>query len=197
MKSMRNRSVRLAAAAAAIVALQGLGPARAAHAASIEGVRFTERVSRDDQILRLRGTALLRYGFVFKVYAAALYLASGVPSERALEDVPRRLEIEYFRPISAEDFRRAANAVLARNVDPRTLERLRPRIERLHDLYADVEAGDRYALTYLPGRGTELAMNGEPLGTIAGADFASAYFRIWLGEEPVSESLREDLLNGR
>ena len=71
-------------------------------------------------------------------------------------------------------------------------ENLRGKIDAL---YQDVEPGDRYALTYVPGAGTELAKNGEPLGVIPGADFASAYFAIWLGDDPIDASLRDQLLS--
>ncbi len=61
-------------------------------------------------------------------------------------------------------------------------------------LYRDVRKGDECWLPYRPGRGTELALNGAPLGAVEGADLAAAYFRIWLGERPVSTSLRKSLL---
>jgi hypothetical protein len=57
-----------------------------------------------------------------------------------------------------------------------------------------VKPGDRYALTYVPGVGTELTLNGSPLGTVAGADFASAVFAIWLGPKALDESLKTQLL---
>jgi hypothetical protein len=60
-----------------------------------------------------------------------------------------------------------------------------------------VEPGDRYTLTYAPGWGTELALNGEPLGRIAGPDFASAVFSIWLGDEPMDKPLKRRLLTPR
>ena len=61
-------------------------------------------------------------------------------------------------------------------------------------LYEDVEPGDRYALTYAPGVGTELALNGRRLGVLEGADFSAALFSIWIGDEPLDESLRDQLL---
>jgi hypothetical protein len=61
-------------------------------------------------------------------------------------------------------------------------------------MYEDIEPGDRYALTYLPGVGTELARNGRRLGVIEGADFSSALFAIWLGERALDDSLRRQLL---
>ena len=84
----------------------------------------------------------------------------------------------YFRAIQAGDFGRAAMKVLADNMSPATITRLKPRIEQLHRLYQDVKPGDRYGLTYLPGVGTELALNGERKGIVEGADFAAAYFAI-------------------
>ena len=47
-------------------------------------------------------------------------------------------------------------------MDESTFESLRDRIERINALYADVEPGDRYSLTYAPGVGTELALNDAP-----------------------------------
>lgn len=61
--------------------------------------------------------------------------------------------------------------------------------------YEDVKPGDRYALTYIPGRGTELSLNGLRKGVISGADFGRAYYRIWLGEHPIDASLRDQLLS--
>jgi hypothetical protein len=171
--------------------------APAAGAAALEGVEFPARREWGGTELRLNGVGLLRYRILFKGYVAALYLGDGVEPARALEDVPRRLEIEYFWPIQANAFAAATRDGIARNVGADTLRRLEGPIARLNQLYTDVEPGDRYALTYVPGQGTELAINGEPLGRIEGADFSSALFGIWLGPRSFDASLREKLLAGR
>jgi hypothetical protein len=165
-----------------------------ASAGRIEGVDFPERVSVEGVDLELQGLALLRYKIFFKGYVAALYLDPGEDRARVLGDVPRRLEIEYFWSIPADAFAGITSDGIARNVDERTLESLQARIEQLNGLYRDVRPGDRYALTYLPGIGTELALNGEPRGLIEGADFASALFALWLGESALDASLRQQLL---
>ncbi len=67
-------------------------------------------------------------------------------------------------------------------------------IEGVAALYEDVEPGDRYALTYLPGVGTELSRNGVPRGRVGGAAFAAALFAIWLGDHPIDGGLKADLL---
>jgi hypothetical protein len=175
--------------------------AQVAPAAEIEGVRFVDRLSVGSAQLRLHSTGLLRYRALFKGYVAALYLGDtdGVPiaPDAVLEDVPRRLEIEYFWPIPASQLARATVEGISRNTDGATLERLRRRIDQINALYEDIEPGDRYALTYLPEVGTVLSRNDRRLGVIEGADFSSALFAIWLGDQPLDESLRRQLLVSR
>jgi hypothetical protein len=168
-----------------------------ADAAAIEGVEFHDRLSLDGETLTLRSTALLRYKILFKGYVAALYLEPGAPLEHVLGDVPRRLEIEYFWSIPAEGFAAATLDGIEKNVDRETWQGLRPKIARFNALYAAVQPGDRYQLTYLPGVGTELALNGEPRGVVEGVEFARALFSIWLGDEPFDASLKAQLLAER
>jgi hypothetical protein len=165
-----------------------------AGSAQIEGVEFPEVRAFAATDLELAGVGLLRYRVFIKGYVAGLYLAEGVEVEEVLEDVPRRLEIEYFWSIPAEGFAQATREGMSRNLDPATLGRLRGHIDQLNALYASVEPGDRYSLTYIPGQGTELALNGVPRGRIEGAEFSSALFAIWLGDEPLDRSLRDQLL---
>jgi len=169
-------------------------PAFVVQSAEIEGVRFPEQLRMGEAQLQLRGAGLLRYRAVFKAYAAALYLEEQVQLDDVLGDIPRRLEIEYFYPVPARLFAEATVDGIARNVDGATLDHLQPRIAEFNALYEDIEPGDRYSLSYVPGRGTELELNGQPKGVVAGADFASALFAIWLGPNPLSDGLRRELL---
>jgi hypothetical protein len=164
--------------------------------AEIGGVAFARELAVHDTPLTLHSLGLLQRFFI-KGYAAALYLGEGASPADVLADVPRRLELQYYLSIDGDDFARAALAILERNLPSEELERLRGRIDDMAALFEDVSAGDRYALTYLPGRGTELALNGELRGTIPGADFAAAYFGIWLGDDPIDAGLRDRLLEGR
>ena len=165
-----------------------------ATAQEIEGVDFSDRLERSGTTFNLFGLGLLRYRVIFKGYVAALYLGDGVPAEDVLEDTPKRLEIEYFWKIEGRDIAAAADKILKQNLDEQSLAPLRPRIEQIGALFQDVKPGDRYALTYVPGVGTELSLNGESKGVIPGADFAEAYLSIWLGAKPIDRSLRDQLL---
>ena len=163
-------------------------------AAELEGVHFPDQVRSGDLTMRLSCVGLLRYKLIFKAYVAALYLGDGAAAGDVLADVPKRLELSYFWSISGEDFGKAGDDILAQNVDAETFAALRPRLDRINGWYRDVKPGDRYSLTYIPGIGTELALNGRRLGLIEGADFAAAYFRIWFGDHPLDTGLRDQLL---
>lgn len=128
---------------------------------------------------------------------AGLYVQESTPGTGVLTDVPKRLEIEYFWALKAKDIVKASQKLLTDNVDGQTLQRLQRQVVRMHSLYEDIRPGDRYALTYLPGRGTFLSLNGEYKGVVPGADFAAAYFSIWLGDQPMDSSLKHQLLSAR
>jgi hypothetical protein len=138
--------------------------------------------------------ATFRWKSIIKVYDIALYLGTGQKAEDVLGDVPKRLELRYHRAFPASEIVRGGDALLRRNVDTRTLGTLAPRLANLNRAYVDVREGDAYALTYVPGRGTSLRLNGRLLATIPGHDFAAAYMSIWLGEKPISVDTRDKLL---
>ena len=163
-------------------------------ATDLEGVHFADQYRSNEITMRLKCVGLLRYKLIIKAYVAALYLGDGAAAGDVLADVPKRLELSYFWSISGSDFGRAGDQILAQNVDAKTLAALRPRLDRINALYRDVRPGDRYSLTYVPGVGTELALNGSRIGVIDGADFGAAYFRIWLGDHPIDARLRDQLL---
>jgi hypothetical protein len=164
------------------------------HGAKIEGAVFDDRYTAEDTMLKLRGVGLLRYLGFIKAYVGAFYLDESCTIDEALSDRAKRIEVQYFQAIKGEDFGPATNKSVAKNVDPETFERLRPQLEYHNSLYVDVQPGDRYSLTYIPGRGTELALNGEPRGIIEGAEFAAALFAIWIGQEPIDKSFKKQIL---
>lgn len=175
-----------------LAALTSLPPR--AHALTVENTTFAASITIGEKPVSLRGAALLRWLKLVKVYVAALYLPERTKPSEALSDIPKRLEISYLVAIKGADFGPAAETILARNVSGAELKRLRSRIDRLNAAYRDIKPGDRYALTYQPGKGTELSFNGEPLVTIEGADFAAAYFSLWLGSKPLDDNLKTALL---
>jgi hypothetical protein len=145
------------------------------------------------QPLPLAGAGLLRY-WGFRLYTAAFYAPEGTdtPAE-ALADVPRELELRYHRRITREQIVEATIKALDRQ---RGIDRdaLAERFDRVYDLFATVDDGDCFEVIYEPGKGTSIVLNGTVRGTIEGADFAAAFFGIWLSYDPLSDELRDKLL---
>jgi hypothetical protein len=159
----------------------------------IEGVTFSETYQANGTNLELRGAGLYRY-LVFKVFVSALYLRPTDASADILSDIPKRLVIHYFHEIKAEEFVELTEDGLKKNLSAEKLARIRPLIDRYNTLYSAVKPGDEYSLTYIPGRGTELALNGKPRGVIEGPEFGSAIYTIWLGPNPLEKGLKATLL---
>lgn len=149
------------------------------------------------QRMTLRGESLLRVGYVFKVYQARLFVGEDHATANVQDDVPKRLEISYLRDIKAADIIRIGDETLQRQLPADQLAALQSRLQTINRWYTDVRDGDTYALTYVPGHGCELALNGTSLGVIEGADFARAYFGIWLDPRTSYKEFRRELLGER
>lgn len=171
-------------------------PSTILQAAEIKGVPFAEEIMVEETRLRVRGVALLKWAGVVSVYAGAFYLPEGNAAAVWNEDISKSLELFYFRRIKAEEFGSASDRLLQDNLSDAEYRGLAKRLKQFYGLFRDVEPGDRYRLIYRPDKGTELHLNDELLGTAPGADFAIAYFGIWLGERPIDKSFRDRLLGG-
>ena len=164
------------------------------HGAQIEGVNFEDTAVISGKTATLRGTGLLRYMLFIKAYVGAFYLENGISSSDALTDVPRRLVLHYFHAIPGEDFATATTEMIKKNVSYSRFRALQPEIAQLNTLYKDVKPGDEYRATYIPGIGTELALNGTVLGVVPGAEYSAAFFSIWIGKNPIDKGFRNNLL---
>jgi hypothetical protein len=156
-------------------------------------VCFPKEVTVSQAKLPLIGTKLFRY-YLWTAYSIALYAREpDASSERILEDVPKRLVLTYHMDFSAEDIISAGDKLLKSNPDI-DLSKISSELEAINKLYVDIEDGDSYTLEYYPGQGTRLLLNDKELGTVAGADFAKAYFGIWLSAYSISMDMRDSLL---
>lgn len=157
-------------------------------------VTFQNKYITHNKVLKLSGTGLLYYLIVIKAYTGAFYIEEGEDSKNALENVAKRLVLEYFHAIEAEDFARSTTAMIEKNVSGKSFLNLKESINKFNSFYKNVKPGDRYAITYVPGKGTTLTLNEQALGTIKGYDFSYAVFSIWLGKNPIDKKMKADLL---
>lgn len=158
------------------------------------GACFPKSVTLNDTELVLRKTHLFRY-WGFRVYSVALYTTPDFEKgDDILDDVPRRLVLHYHRSIEREKMIEGAEVVIPRN-EGDNMDALKERLEKVNESYVDVSSGDEYAIDYLPGEGLVISLNGDPKVSVEGADFARAYFGIWLGENPINNGLKRALLD--
>lgn len=164
-----------------------------ARAAELAGVSVADTATLADQALVLNGVGLREKYFV-DVYVGALYLPKRTTdAEQAITaDVPKRIAMHFVykevtRAQMAETFHEGLEKL-------GQTQALAPRMAKLEGWMVDAHKGDVIALDYVPGQGTTLLVNGSARGTIPGADFMQAIWRIYLGEHPASRKLRDGML---
>ena len=69
--------------------------------------------------------------------------------------------------------------------------------EAMRRLFPDIRAGETLTGVYRPGQGAEFFHQERALGTIADAQFARAFFAIWLDPRTREPRLRERLIGAR
>ena len=159
---------------------------------------FAGQKDIDGHTLTLRGTGVLRYMVFIKAYEGAFYLQAGKAADQATNDQAARcLVLHYFQPINAGDFAEATAEMIKKNVSPDRFASLLPKIEKFNTFYRDITPGDRYTAAYIPEIGTRLWLNDDLLGRVEGAEFASAFFAIWIGENPIDRKFRDQMLGKR
>lgn len=136
------------------------------------------------------GEGTARWGFI-KLYDAKLKLPDNVQSKDVLADqIPAQLELCYARSLSVNNFIDGANHALPENL---TAEHQQA-VARLHAAYQPVNKNDCYLLEHTPELGTALILNGQELVRINTPGFKAVYFGIWIGDEPLSDKLKTQLL---
>ena len=103
-----------------------------------------------------------------------------------------QMDFSYTQNIPEWAFKRAATHLLKRNVkDPNIQAIFNP----ITDLYRPVRSGDLYRLKYSHATQTlSLSLNRKNLGQLQ-HPLAQQYFNIWLGPQPFSAKLKQQLLN--
>jgi hypothetical protein len=169
-----------------------------ASALEVAGVKLADkaRVGTDELVLNGAG---IRTRVIFKVYVGALYLAEKKAAAAEVLALPgaKRVALTLLRDLSAQQLNEAFEKGIHANHSAAEVEALKPRIAQLLSLFADGKEGDVILIDYLPGSGTVVTLNGAPKGKpIPGEDFYRALLRIWLGDKPVDDDLKQAMLGG-
>jgi hypothetical protein len=160
-----------------------------------EGVVAPPTIEAGGKTLHLMGMGL-RKKFIFKVYLASLYVENPIPDSQQLlnSDQIKRVEMHMLRDLERGKIIEAVQEGFEKNNAPE-MPRLQARLDRFLKTIPDLKSGQTIVITYYPSRGTVIkAGNGEEIA-IDGKDFADALFSVWLGNHPVDDDLKGEMMS--
>jgi hypothetical protein len=166
-----------------------------AAAGALAGVTMPDTLEVGGHDLVLNGMAL-RSKAVFKVYVGGLYLPAKQSDWKQVlgADTPRHMTMHWLRSVDVDSICGAWKEGLQANTPDASAE-VKKNFESLCGMMEAARTGDSFTFTYLPGTGTEVAINGKSKGTLGAKAFADALFACWIGEKPgPGVDFREGLL---
>ncbi len=181
----------------AILSLLLAVSAGSAGAASLAGVNLPDKAEVKGQSLALNGIAL-RTKFFIKVYVAGLYLAEKekAASKILAADGSRRQVMHFLYGVSKSQMCDAWNDGLAANTPNATAE-VKKSFTTLCGWMEPIEKGKELVLTYVPGEGTAVEVNGKLKGTLPGKPTGDAILSTWIGANPdPGQDFKKALLGG-
>jgi hypothetical protein len=159
------------------------------------------RPSGGDAAVRLLGGGVFRFLFL-RYYVCGLYAAEGLSDVAAIlgRDAPRRVQLVALRRITSFEFLWGLDKGLADNMGEADAKGLRAPLEQVRATIRSIGAitlGTRVSIDYVPGTGTSIVVDERARGmAITGKPLNDALMRVWLGERPLDESLKQALLGG-
>ncbi len=174
-----------------------------ATAVDVAGVKVADTSTVDGKTLVLNGAGLRKKSFLgIKVYVGALYVTQRASDGAAVValDAPKQIRLTLLRDVDRSSMLGAFRDGIENN-SPAQAAALEPRLKQVEAAFpTEFKEGKSLSVTYVPGQGTTVGVDGEKGVTIQGKDFADALFRIWLGPKPSDgglEDLQAALLGGK
>ena len=169
-----------------------------AQAVELEGVRLAEAAHVGNSDLVLNGAGV-RSVFIIDLYVAALYLDTKQTTAAAVlvNSAGKRVSMHLLRDISAEHLLSAFKKAIEKNHSTEELKAMQGQLNQFEQVFGKVgeaQKGSVINLDYLPGAGTQVSVNGVVQGVIPGAEFYTSLLKIWLGEHPAQNDLKQKLL---
>jgi Chalcone isomerase-like len=151
------------------------------------------------------GTLLLGVGLrtrtiaKVKIYAIGLYVAdsaiagplkgkAGTPElyrQLVTGDFKKKVVMKFLRNVSGEQIREAfSDALKSSGV----------KSDEWIAYFSDIHSGQEFAIGWTPGVGIETKVAGADKPAINDKSLASAIFGIWLGDKPIQDDLKKDLV---
>jgi hypothetical protein len=101
-------------------------------------------------------------------------------------DFAKEVHLHLVRDVSSSQMQEAIREALE-HAD-------KARVDAFVAYFGDIKTGEEYVLRWVPGGTLETIAKGAPRPPIADKNFAAAVFGIWLGDEPIQEDIKRDLV---
>jgi len=181
-----------AALAASLISVQ-------AHALEVSGVALAETTKVGSEVLRVNGAGM-RAVAMFRAYVVALYLPqTSADADRVLSmDGAKRLHLVTMRDLHGKDLGHSMRQTMEANLTSSEQSALSTRLDALESAMnglGELPKGSIIEMDYQPETGSSVQVNEtKVLDQVPGADLYRAILKIWLGEHPVGEHLKQALL---
>jgi hypothetical protein len=163
----------------------------------VAGIEVAETLSAEGKTLKLNGAGI-RKKFVVKVYVGALYLEDASTDAAAIikSDAVRVVKMTFLREVEKAKLINAFKEGFEKNSAAKAAALL-PHLDKVAAAIGDAKNGTVMTVSYAPGKGTTISMQGSGSVTIEGKDFGDAIFLSWLGSKPADDGLKTELLAGK
>jgi hypothetical protein len=194
------RMGRTTLAAGGLSLILGLAHTAGAQSADVAGVHYPPGIKVEGASLILNGSGI-SYRAVAKLYTVGLY----VPQKSAKADAvfaeagPKQLRFVMLQGMRVDELGKVITKGIEMNSSREEFFKLIPSIRIMGEQFSRIKrlnAGDSFAVEYVPKRGTMFFVNGQPAGLpLQEAGFFPAVMRTWLGNRPVTQDLKDALLD--
>ena len=168
-----------------------------AGALEMEGVQIPETITQADGTQLVLNGAGVRSKFIFDIYIAQLYLKEKNSDAAAViqADAGRRIGMHFlYSEVSKEKLVETWNEGFEKNGTKEQLSALKGEMDAFNDMFETVKEGDQVFVDYIPGTGTTVTIKGVKKGTIPGKEFNDLMLAIYLGKNPVTDDLKDEML---
>lgn len=167
-------------------------------AATLAGVTMADSAAVNGQSLVLNGVGLRKKLFI-KVYVGGLYLAAKQSNAATVlaTDGPRRMEMHFLFSVSKDQMSDAWEEGLTNNT-PNASADVKAAFKTLGSWMEPIPSGNAMTLTYVPGTGTLVEVNGKTKGTLPGKATSDAILATWIGSNPApGEDFKKGVLGAK
>lgn len=143
----------------------------------------------------LQGTGSFRW-FGLHIYDASLW--SAPEGYKPDSDKPQKfaLDLAYARTLYGSKIADASIDEIEK-LKLGTAEKRERWLAQMKKIFPDVKQGTHITGIYIPNEAARFYLNGKLLGEIRDAEFAHAFFAIWLDKKTTAQNLRTKLLGSK